>query len=119
MQLIFTNTQLPALTDNWRNLLFDKWWLSERLGITDDGLHMHGGLLMLMLAAWLLRHPPWSWRPWLVVAVVETLNEIYDMLQHTAESTLRASAHDWWMTMCWPTVILFVFPRLIRRYRPE
>ena len=121
MQLIFTNTTLPPLAEHWRNLSFDKWWLSERLGIAGDGLHLHAGLLLLMVSGWALRRPPWSWRPWLIVAIVETLNEAYDMLQRSypsVESSFRASSHDWWMTMAWPTIVLFAFPRLIRRYRP-
>lgn len=111
--------KLPPLTEHWQNLSFDKWWLSETLGISDDGLHVHGGLLVLMLAALVLRRPPWSWRPWLSVIVLETLNETYDMLQSsypTAEASWRASGHDYWMTLAWPTIILLVFPPLIRRY---
>ena len=115
-------SSLPPLAHQWQSFSYDKWWLSEALGITDDGLHMHAGLLLLMLAATLLRRPPWHWAPWLVVAAVETANEAHDMLQRTSatlEGSLRASSHDWWMTLAWPTVILLVFPRLIRRYRTE
>ena len=120
MRLIFDLRPLPPLLEHWRSWGFDKWWLTVRLGIADDGLHMHAGLLLLMLSAWALRRPPWSWRPWLVVATVETVNELHDILQRSypsVEASLRASSHDWWMTMCWPTVIVLAFPRLICRYR--
>ena len=110
---------LPPLPEYWLSLSFDKWWLSKVLGISDDALHVHGGLLVLMFAALVLRRPPWTWRPWLVVVVFEFLNEFYDLFQGshpTLEANLRASAHDFWLTLVWPTVILLIFPRLIRRY---
>lgn len=97
--------------------IYLKSWLSLWLQVSDDSLHVSGGLLLLILAALVLRRPPWHWRPWLAVLVAELLNEGYDLLQttyYTAEGNYPSSWHDLWLTMLWPTVILLVFPRWVR-----
>jgi hypothetical protein len=107
---------------SWFDWAADKWAFGTSTGLSSDVLHVHAGLLILMIAAVVWRRPPWSWRPWLTLAVIETANELYDLLQTswpTSERSWIAGAEDWAQTMLWPTVILLVFPRLIRRYRPE
>lgn len=106
-------------TPSYLNWTYLKVELSTATGLGDDVIHIHAGLALLLLVAWVLRRPPWDWRPWLVVLVAELINETYDMLQTafpTGEARLGACIHDFWLTMLWPTVILLLFPRLVRRY---
>ena len=100
-------------TFNWSIAKMD---LSEITGLPDDALHVLTGMLILTLAAYVLRRPPWTWRPWLVVVIAETVNEAYDLTQTlfpTDEGNLRASLHDFWLTLIWPTLILLLWPRFI------
>ena len=93
--------------------------LGEQLHISDDALHVHAGMAILLLVALLLRRPPWNWRPLLVVAVIEAANEIYDMrslgIRPNHESALPDSIHDFVLTMVWPVAIAMTFP-LYRRF---
>lgn len=114
MNTTIRDVETVTTQHGWEGL---KWYLSHRTGISDDALHLHAGLLILMVAALLWRRAPWHWLPWATVLVLEIANEAVDLLAHTAgEDSWGASAHDLVMTLVWPTVILLVFPRLIRRY---
>lgn len=97
--------------------------LSMWTNVAADALHVIGGLTVMLAAAILLRRPPWHWLPWLVVLIVEGINEAYDLLQThdpSDEGNIPASLHDLWLTMLWPTVILLVFPWVVRRStRPD
>jgi hypothetical protein len=100
-------------TFNWSIAKTD---LSKITGLSDDALHVLSGMLVLTFAAYLLRRPPWTWRPWLVVAIAEAINEAYDLTQTlypTDEGNFRASFHDFWLTLAWPTLILLLWPRFI------
>jgi hypothetical protein len=101
---------------NWTDI---KIAIGADTGLPDSVLHLNAGMLILVLAAVAMRRVPWSLGPWLTVLVAETLNETYDLLQtkyKTDEGNFAASWHDMWMTMLWPTVILLVFPWLLRRW---
>ena len=93
--------------------------IHRQLQISDDALHVHVGLTLLIVAALLLRRPPWSRWPVLIVATIEGVNEIYDMasLGHRPnnESALPDSIHDFVLTMLWPIVLLVLVP-LFQRY---
>jgi hypothetical protein len=98
--------------------IYYKSWLSLASGLSDDVLHISAGMALLVLFAFLLRRAPWHWLPWLGAAVLEVANETYDLTQTsypTGEGNVPAALHDLWMTMLWPTVILLIFPRLVRR----
>ena len=100
--------------------IYYKTWLSMASGLSDDMLHLFGGLALLVLLAWLMRQRPWHWLPWLGVLVLECANETYDLTQTsyvTDEGNFSAAWHDLWMTMLWPTVILLTFGRLASRAR--
>ena len=108
-----------ALARDWPNWSVNKWRLGQLLGVSDDALHVCAGLGLLLVAGWLLRRPPWHWAPWLVVLLAEVANEAYDLTRPagaTTEANWAAAAHDLWLTLAWPTVILLLFPRLVRRY---
>jgi hypothetical protein len=105
----------PAI---WWNWTFDKIEIGRLTGLADDTLHTHAGLLVITLAALILRRPPWDWRCWLAALAVELLNETWDLFQPfypTDEGNIPASLHDLWVTMLWPTIILLTYPRLARR----
>lgn len=96
---------------------YDKVRISELTGLPDDALHIHAGLLILVLAALAFRRWPWHWSAWLVVLIAETANELYDLFQPyypADEGNIRASLHDLWLTMAWPTIILIIFPLFAR-----
>lgn len=98
--------------------IYWKSWLSLYLKMSDDMLHIHVGLMLLIAAALVLRRPPWHWLPWLAVATVEGANELYDVFQtaySTDEGNWASAWHDFWLTMLWPTVIAITFPWLSRR----
>lgn len=112
---------ITPLAGQW-DWIYYKSVLSLWLQVSDDVLHIHAGLLLLIGAAFLLRRAPWDWRPWLVVLVIESANELYDVFQTayvTDEGNWPSAWHDLWLTMLWPTVILLVFPWLARRTARE
>lgn len=97
-----------------------KWYAAHASGVSEDALHIHAGLAILFVAALLLRKPPWHWLPWSMVCVAELLNEAVDVFQHGGrEATLVASAHDVWMTLLWPSAILLLCPRSMRRHHDD
>ena len=92
-----------------------KIWLHENLGVHDDALHVHFSLLLLFAAALILRKRADSIWCWMVVFVIEMINEYADLTgQAAGEGTLQAAWEDLYTTMFWPTVILlfgrFLFP---------
>lgn len=110
-------SDIAAQAGTW-DWIYYKTILSLWLQVSDDVLHIHAGLLLLVAAALVLRRAPWDWRPWLVVAAVESANELYDVFQTayvTDEGNWASAWHDFWLTMLWPTVILLVFRWLARR----
>ncbi|WP_375380944.1 hypothetical protein [uncultured Sphingomonas sp.] len=106
----------PANQPVWA---WTKAWLGLTLGASDDTLHMTTGLLILTLAALVLRRPPWSLLPWMAVLIAETLNEAYDLTHGTDEGNWRDSWHDFWLTLLWPTVVLLIWRHFATRERGE
>ena len=84
-------------------------------GLSRDALHIHAAVLLQLLVAAVsrlgLRHPI----PWLVVFVLEILNERTDMMADGVSEKWEQSAaiHDLWNTMLIPTLLF-----LISRYTP-
>lgn len=93
--------------------------LHTQLQISDDALHVHVGLALLFVVALLLRRPPWSRWPVVVVAVIEGLNELHDMqtlgLRPNNDSAWPDSIHDFVLTMLWPVLLLILVP-LFQRF---
>lgn len=104
-----TLTQVAAI---WGPIKID---FERALGLSPDALHIHAGVLLLLLFAWAMRRPLHDWRPWLALFLVELANEIIDMNQQTGsvESNWPASRHDLINTMVVPTMLL-VYYRLRR-----
>ena len=98
---------------NWSIAKVD---LGKITGLPDDALHILSGMLVLTVAAYVLRRPPWTWQPWFAVVIAESVNEAYDLTQTllpTDEGNFRASFHDFWLTLAWPTLILLLWPRFV------
>jgi hypothetical protein len=88
-----------------------KQWLELYSGLEKDALHIHGALLLYLLAMVLFRQTRRSRFPWLFVLVVELANEAYDLrFQYLSKIPFLwgESAKDLWNTMLWPTVLLLI-----------
>ena len=106
-------SELLQLAERWIGY---KIWLIEKVGLTNDAMHVHGSLLILFVSAILLRRRPDSIWCWIIVFVAELFNEYADLRGLApGEATLDASLHDLYNTMFWPTIILilgrFLFPQ--------
>ena len=91
--------------------------LIEKVGLSNDAMHVHGSLLILFVSAVVLRRRPDSLWCWLIVLLAELFNEYADLRgEAPGEASLDASLHDLYNTMFWPTMILvlgrFLFPRV-------
>lgn len=99
---------LQAWSDRWAHL---KLQLGNVSGLSPDALHINAGLLVLCLAALVLRRSPLSKWPWLVLLLLECGNEAADLMLEgmgSAEATLGAGLHDLVNTMAAPTLLLLV-----------
>ena len=90
--------------------------LVDAVGLTNDAMHFHGSLLILLGSAIILRRRPDSFWCWLIVLAAELFNEYADLQgQAPGEATIDAAMHDLYNTMFWPTIILLLgrllFPR--------
>lgn len=88
-----------------------KAFIEQYSGLERDALHIHGALLLYILAMAVFRRSRRSRFPWLLVLGVELANEAYDISQNLGRSrdeVIAGSAKDLWNTMLWPTVLLFV-----------
>lgn len=85
--------------------------LSEFIGLSKDALHVHLGLVVMLVAMVVFRKSPASIVPWLAVLAVELVNEALDVF-HWHDGHLDFSAwgglKDVVNTMLWPTVILLL-----------
>jgi hypothetical protein len=78
-------------------------------GLNMDALHVHVGVLAMILAALVLRvrlSSPW---PWLLLLAATLANEWWDLTYEiwpTREEQYGESVKDVWNTMLLPTVIL-------------
>jgi len=101
---------LQKLVEYWIGY---KMRLIEAVGLTNDAMHIHGSLLILFVAALLLRRRPDSIWCWLIVLLAELFNEYADLYGLApGEATMEAALHDIYNTMFWPTVIV-LFGRLL------
>lgn len=110
-------TEILQLADRWIGY---KIWLIEKVGLTNDAMHVHGSLLILLVSSILLRRRPDSAWCWIIVLIAELFNEYADLRgQAPGEATLDASLHDLYNTMFWPTIILVLGRFLFPRRKPE
>lgn len=89
--------------------------LVEYVGLTNDAMHVHGSLLILLVSAIVLRRRPDSIWCWFIVFAAELFNEYADLKGLApGEASIDASLHDLYNTMFWPTIFVvlgrFLFP---------
>lgn len=86
-----------------------KLWAVHYFGLSRDALHVYIALILFLGSAALFRWRLSGWRPWLIVLVVALVGEIWDIHDDLARDEpvrLRASWHDIWNTLFWPTVLM-------------
>ena len=109
--------KLQALAELWIGY---KTRLVEYVGLTNDAMHVHGSLLILLVSAIVLRRRPDSIFCWLIVFAAELFNEYADLKGLApGEASIDASLHDLYNTMFWPTVILVGSSLPGRQQRPR
>jgi hypothetical protein len=96
--------------------------LSQFLHLSKDALHVHLGLLVMLLVVIVLRKSPASLVPWLCVLGFELVNEVLDLLHwHNGrlQFSLLGGLKDIVNTMLWPTIILLLarYTGVLRRTR--
>ena len=80
-------------------------------GLERDALHIHGAILLYLIAMGVFRKSRRSRIPWFVVLGAELANEAVDLTHnwHTSpDAVLAGSLKDLWNTMLWPTALLFL-----------
>jgi hypothetical protein len=98
-----------------------KEFLAHSLGFSMDALHVVGGVVLQLGAAWLMRRPVADWRPLLAVLAIELANEAYDLqVERWPDPAMQygEGAKDVLLTMLVPLVLLAVArfrPRLLTR----
>ena len=98
-----------------------KLFIEHSVSFSDDSLHVMVGVVILLVAALLLRTPISSWRPWLVVLLLLTVNEAADLvIERWPNPGMQygEGARDVLLTMFLPTLLLFAArwrPRLFQR----
>jgi len=97
-----------------------KDFLSEELQLSHAMLHVHVGLGLFVIITLLLRRPPGSVLPLLLVLFAEACNELMDFARYHLSGwpwTAAPTVHDIVDTLFWP-VLLTVAARLHRRASP-
>ena len=85
---------------------------AESSGLAKDALHIYFAFLIQIGAAFALRLPLSSWKPWLMVLGIELVNELLDIVLTDdfmfQTWQLEAARHDVLNTMILPTALLFL-----------
>lgn len=81
-------------------------WISETTGLADNLLHIHSGLIVLLLARLVTRRPYRSFVPFLCVVLAEAGNETLDYLAYGWRPT--DTYYDIANTLFWPLMISLV-----------
>ena len=107
---------LTELAMIWGPIKFD---FEKAFGLSPDALHIHAGMLLLLLFALIMRRPLHDWRPWTALCFVELANEIVNLNQAggSIEANFAASAHDLVNTMAIPTLLLIYYRWRRKRQR--
>ena len=102
-----------------------KHFVERSVAFSPDSLHVIAGVLILFVAALLLRKPVSSWWPWLVVLLLVCVNEGADLsADRWPHSGMQygETVKDLLLTMALPTMLLFaarflpgIFEQRLRR----
>ena len=93
--------EYPVLATNYHRMID---WIGDGTGLPDTLLHIHAGMLLLMLARLVTRRSFGTFIPWYVVAAGEAFNEIMDRLNYGSWRWEDTSS-DIVNTLFWPTMI--------------
>jgi hypothetical protein len=94
-----------------------KLLVEHALDISHDALHVLVGILAWLLVALIVRRPISSWVPWLCLAGLTALNEIFDVWTEQWPDPgmqIGEGAKDLGLTMLMPSLLL-----LAARHRPD
>lgn len=97
-----------------------KLFVEHSITFSFDVLHVFAGVIVLLVAAVLLRKAVSSWWPWSVVLVITLVNELLDLrIEEWPQASMQygEAMKDLLLTMFLPTVLLVTsrkFPRLYR-----
>jgi len=97
-----------------------KFGLMEATGLSKDALHVYVALALFLGSAALFRWRLSGWKPWTLVAAAAVVGEAWDLRDSFVHGTpirLRASGHDLWNTLFWPTAFFALarWTKLLRR----
>jgi hypothetical protein len=85
------------------------------VGLSPDAMHVHVGVVLLLVVALVTHRRMDHWAPWLIVLMIECCNEFIDLNQSegSIENNWPASQHDMINTMVLPTAIM-IYARIKR-----
>lgn len=83
-----------------------KEWVHHGTGADPSVLHIHFGLALWLLAAFLLKKPLRDWRPFAVVLALQALNEVADRLLFGGWRWASNTSWDMIETLFWPFAIM-------------
>lgn len=101
--MVFLIPDLTYIPQAYNRLIL---WISKTTGLADNLLHIHSGLIILLLARLITRRPYRSFVPFACVVLAEAGNEILDYLAYGWRPT-----DTWWdivNTLFWPLMISLV-----------
>jgi len=100
----------------WFDMVLDweavKQGMAREFHVSHAVLHIHLGLAIYLLTSLLLRQRLGAVLPWLVVALLELVNEVSDFLRYYVSGwpwTATNTIEDIVNTLFWPTVLLLLF----------
>ena len=93
--------EYPVLATDYHRMID---WIGDGTGLPDTLLHIHAGMLLLMLARLITRRSFGTFIPWYVVAAGEAFNEIMDRVNYGSWRWSDTSL-DILNTLLWPTII--------------
>jgi hypothetical protein len=99
-----------------------KRFLEQAVAVSNESLHIFGGVLILFASATVLRKPVSNRWPWLVVLTLACLNELVDLRSprwpHDG-ARFGESVKDVFVTMLVPSMLLFTARKTPSLYRRD
>ena len=84
--------------------------LVDHANLSRDALHVYIALMIYLGSCWLFKWHPRSWKPWLLVLLFQTVNEVFDMrvsFEDDGVIWVWGNIKDMVNTMVAPTMLLF------------
>jgi hypothetical protein len=103
----------------WRDV---KLFIEHSVAFSQDAIHVVAGVVILIVAALVLRKPVSSIWPWLVVLLLASLNEFADLwISQWPQRAMQygEGARDLLLTMAVPTLIMFSVRWAPQLFRPS